>query len=123
MRYEDHVLECKRLGCLQAQRIFEGVSPLPGRHILLLSWLFDGLNIHHFITDGALFQFLTSPAERVAMPFASAKVAKASNSARLYLRLALLSKMYYSVNLVRETSKALWIKFGSSQIELLQSVL
>lgn len=61
MRYEDHVLECKRLGCLQAQRIFEGVSPLPGRHILLLSWLFDGLNIHHFITDGALFKFLTSP--------------------------------------------------------------
>lgn len=29
MRYEDHVLECKRLGCLQAQRIFEGVTRDP----------------------------------------------------------------------------------------------
>jgi hypothetical protein len=40
-----------------------------------LSWFFDGLNIHHSTIGAALFKFLTSPAERVAIPFASAKVA------------------------------------------------
>ena len=50
-------------------------AKLSAIELQLLSWFFDGLNIHHSTTDGALFKFLTSPAERVAIPFATAKVA------------------------------------------------
>jgi len=47
--------------------------------------VFGGLNIHHSTTDEALFKFSTSPAERVAIPFAFAKVAKARQRQSLRL--------------------------------------
>ena len=47
--------------------------------------VFGGLNIHHSTTDEALFKFSTSPAERVAIPFAFAKVAKARQGQSLRL--------------------------------------
>ena len=47
--------------------------------------VFGGLDIHHSTTDEALFKFSTSPAERVAIPFAFAKVAKARQRQSLRL--------------------------------------
>lgn len=47
--------------------------------------VFGVLNIHHSTTDEALFKFSTSPAERVAIPFAFAKVAKARQRQSLRL--------------------------------------
>ena len=61
--------------------------------------VFGGLNIHHSTTDEALFKFSTSPAERVAIPFAFAKVAKARQRQSLRLcRCFSLSKNASSQN-------------------------